>query len=1445
MFKFSAPDHLLHKVQKPVTIFFALFFFWALQTNAQTTWYSRTAVTSSNFDVTTAWTDDPSGTGGNDPSPGVFTSGTDNFVVLAGTTRTINSAVTIRSLTVEGTVEGSSGSLTLNGNLINNGTFGIGVPLNFTGADNASVGGDNAIEVSAAITVNKSSGATLTLGANTITVNGNLTLFSIQGGNFVAGSGKIELVSGADLTISTLGTVDFTTNSSEIDVVAGGQTVITSNQDVNFHNIRNSKSGGFLAFTGTGGTRDFRIRGTYIRASNATASSIGTLTDATFGYDGDAATLEYAASNTTTNIGNEFVTTSGLEPRNLTINVGTGTVSGSTNYTVPRNLTLTSGTINLGSNTLTVNGNITGSTVFPGAGQIADATTLNLGGGSTSTQEQTIDAGSITLTRLTVDKRFGNSPDDTEDPRNTVNCDGALNFRANGQLNIVSGTLRFLTDGRLAGSNLGTLTITIGSSTRRGVLRTGGTDITTGIVGTVNAQQGTNGDNSKVIYDGTTGSNTMRSGTFGVIEIRRDVQVQNNATTTITSQLGGGFGGLIFRSGTISNTNTTTNLLVLNDGVPVNYVGTATPQTSYVNGPVRRVISSTTAADFPVGKSGGGNRVTLTYQTAPSPAVTVQVEQFNAGVTSANSVPGIFLLSPSRYWDISFASGSTTNAYRLEVDITGSGIPSPLNRVVFRSSTGPDDYSGGFPAGADVDDNGTRATQAPNFPYTNFFTGRFTLGRDAGNLWISRTSGGTGGWNDPATWEDETGTPRTTAPSLAQNSDIIIRNGRTVTISSAAEARSLAMDNVGGAGELIINNTLDLSNAAGVQWLSTNTDFTAGTVEYQTGNIYGDLYVNLRINGATGTQNSDDATPVSTITVTGNLTKLGSTAFTSAGSNPITVSGNYTNTSGDATYTGGLTITGNATITAGNVGGTVTVSGGTLTMNGGSFNVSGGTLTLNNGSSNTINGSDASPIFNNLVFNIGTGSVTMGGSVTSVQVRGNFTLIDAGTGSAGVTNGRIIMNGSAAQTVSGSGNSTINQFEVDNLSGVTLNRALGARGTLFLTNGRLNTSATNIMQCTGTNGGSPTAYVNGPLQIGQVGTATASYPKNYPVGDGSVYRPFQITTGPGANTVQRVRLVNSSPLGAGATPGGGLSAIGGFRYWELTDNTGAAAGTQAGDQVVLGYVLNPVDDGINNLSPYPLRVAARSAPLAGPFSPFDGTDIASFLGVRGVQSNTSLTADLRFYTLGSVSATDAPLPVELVSFTAVSSRAGVVLSWETASERESAGFVINRRIVGIGSGEWQVIDDYTRNPNLRAKNSPNGAKYAYTDASDLPAGTVLEYRLDEVSFSGAIERLREVRVETRFSTVVTDFALEQNYPNPFNPTTSIPYQLKERAKVTLDIYNTLGQKVATVVDAVQERGNYAANFNAASLASGMYFYRLTAQGASQTFLQTKKMMLLK
>ncbi len=96
------------------------------------------------------------------------------------------------------------------------------------------------------------------------------------------------------------------------------------------------------------------------------------------------------------------------------------------------------------------------------------------------------------------------------------------------------------------------------------------------------------------------------------------------------------------------------------------------------------------------------------------------------------------------------------------------------------------------------------------------------------------------------------------------------------------------------------------------------------------------------------------------------------------------------------------------------------------------------------------------------------------------------------------------------------------------------------------------------------------------------------------------------------------------------------------------------------------------------------------------------------------------------------------------------------------------------------------------------------------------------------------------------NTIPTTFALEQNYPNPFNPVTNIHYQLPVESRVTLKIYNTLGQVVATLVDGVQEAGFKSVSIDASHLASGLYFYRITAQTKDgNAFTDLKKMLLMK
>ncbi|HTY59791.1 MAG TPA: aryl-sulfate sulfotransferase [Bacteroidota bacterium] len=125
-----------------------------------------------------------------------------------------------------------------------------------------------------------------------------------------------------------------------------------------------------------------------------------------------------------------------------------------------------------------------------------------------------------------------------------------------------------------------------------------------------------------------------------------------------------------------------------------------------------------------------------------------------------------------------------------------------------------------------------------------------------------------------------------------------------------------------------------------------------------------------------------------------------------------------------------------------------------------------------------------------------------------------------------------------------------------------------------------------------------------------------------------------------------------------------------------------------------------------------------------------------------------------------------------------------------------------------------------------------------------PGGT----KVFEMTFDAGVYSYRGFRYEwepaissAERAAAPTAYALRQNYPNPFNPSTTIQYSLPRESHVTLGVFDLIGRRVATLVDAVRPAGDYAERLDGAHLASGVYIYSLNAGG----FTATRRMILLR
>lgn len=209
-------------------------------------------------------------------------------------------------------------------------------------------------------------------------------------------------------------------------------------------------------------------------------------------------------------------------------------------------------------------------------------------------------------------------------------------------------------------------------------------------------------------------------------------------------------------------------------------------------------------------------------------------------------------------------------------------------------------------------------------------------------------------------------------------------------------------------------------------------------------------------------------------------------------------------------------------------------------------------------------------------------------------------------------------------------------------------------------------------------------------------------------------------------------------------------------------------------------------------------------------SDFSGGNTEAFYKIIFTENNKGLICGSGGKFLAN---TDYVIPVELTEFTANVSGNKVHLNWITKTELNNSGFEILRSQDGQSSDVIAFIPGSGTSTEVR--------NYYFTD-EQIEIGEYL-YQLKQIDFDGSFE------YSDILSVIVSgelNYTLDQNYPNPFNPATTIKFSIPEAANVTLNIYNSLGQKVTELVNENLEAGQFSCTWEAKNSASGIYFYEL-------------------
>ena len=493
----------------------------------------------------------------------------------------------------------------------------------------------------------------------------------------------------------------------------------------------------------------------------------------------------------------------------------------------------------------------------------------------------------------------------------------------------------------------------------------------------------------------------------------------------------------------------------------------------------------------------------------------------------------------------------------------------------------------------------------------------------------------------------------------------------------------------------------------------------------------------------------------------------------------------------------------------------------------------------------TINGSDNVTMTANATTN--RNFIVNGGNLNIAA----FTLTLKGGITAGGFFGTLTGGATSKLTLGGSGSVTLPDIQTQQLKKLTINRTandiITLGGNLQLTDtldieiGNIKTNGNTFTLGTGGtaatvgtliyNAGANPGVITGSFTRWFAKAINAS-PVKFPMGDVAANASprmvtVQFTAAPttaGTLTAQYISgdagNINTTPLLDGTYSVDTYSKVG---YWQVSA-TNLAGGTYTITIYPVGFI------GMNVYAQ--LRVLKR--PAAGNLWTLQGAQLS---GTSTPTASRSGLSGFSQFALGGNTIDnplDGPLPVELTSFTSNIAGRDINLNWTTATELNNSGFEIQKQysITGTQYSDWSKIAFLKGNGT---KNTPTN--YSFQD-KNLNMGKY-KYRLKQIDYNGNFEYhnmngVVEISAPSKFD-------VSQNYPNPFNPTTKIDYQVPENGKVKLIIYDMLGKEIKNLVNETEQAGFYSIEFNAGSLASGMYIYRLSFDGGNNKFLITKKM----